>query len=74
MKAGSGKTYGLKQATAHAYIHSVVYKKREEQRHSRPINLPDSLSGKEAEHSLQSYEKIVEFKVCCSFFGAVAFC
>ena len=55
MKAGSGKTYGLKQATAHAYIHSVVYKKREEQRHSRPINLPDSLSGKEAEHSLQCY-------------------
>ena len=59
MKAGSGKTLGLKQATAHASsIYDTptplrcgrYYDQREESAYSRPLNLPDLLSENEATH------------------------
>ncbi len=58
MKAGSGKTLGLKQATDHAADiyntpqEGLVYNNtlREESAYSRPVNLPDSLSENEALH------------------------
>ena len=58
MKAGSGKTFGLKQATAHAIgiydtplLERWIYNNlREESAYSRPVNLPDSLSENEASH------------------------
>ena len=57
MKTGSGKTFGVKQATTHAtYIRppwlANHIRRVKESAYSPPLNLPDLFSENETEHFL----------------------